>query len=226
MAMVSLQIDASLRSRIPGITFGYVTINGVQVCERDEKLWGAIEQLCQRLASEYRLDKLSADEHISAVRGMQRAFGFDPTRYRPSSEALLRRVLKDQEIYQINTAVDVNNWCSLEFLLPMCIYDLRAVKGQMRIRLGEAGEQYQGIGRQVFQMEGKVIVADDGGVMGNTVSDSERTKVTYSTQDIFLMIYAPATRNTQNIQECAALAAQRMTEFNGGQASEALALTV
>jgi DNA/RNA-binding domain of Phe-tRNA-synthetase-like protein len=108
----------------------------------------------------------------------------------------------------------------------MCIYDLRTVKGQIQIRLGEAGEQYQGIGRQIFQMEGKVIVADDEDVMGNTVSDSERTKVTHSTQDIFLMIYAPVTRNAQTVQACATLAAQRMTEFNGGQASEALALTV
>ena len=223
---MSVQIAASLRSRIPGITFGCVTINDVQVRERDEKLWGAIEQLCQRLASEYTLGKLGADNHISAVRGMQKAFGFDPTRYRPSSEALLRRVLKDLGIYQINTAVDVNNWCSLEFLLPMCIYDLRAVKGQIRIRLGEAGEQYQGIGRQVFQMGGKVIVTDDEGVMGNTVSDSERTKVTPATQDIFLMIYAPATSNAQTIQQCAMLAAQRMVEFNGGQAGEAFALTV
>ena len=223
---MSVQIDPALHSRIPGITFGYVTINGVQVREHDEKLWSAIEQLCQRLAGAYTLDNLGANNHISAVRGMQKAFGFDPTRYRPSSEALLRRVLKDLGIYQINTAVDVNNWCSLEFLLPMCIYDLRAVKGQMRIRLGEAGEQYQGIGRQIFQIEGKVIVTDDEGVMGNTVSDSERTKVTHATQDIFLMIYAPAICNAQTIQQWAALAAQRMVEFNGGQASAALALTI
>jgi DNA/RNA-binding domain of Phe-tRNA-synthetase-like protein len=223
---MSVQIDASLRSRIPGITFGCVTINNAQVRERDEKLWGAIEQLCQRLAHKYSLDKLGVDNHISAVRGMQKAFGFDPTRYRPSSEALLRRVLKGLGIYQINTAVDVNNWCSLEFLLPMCIYDLRTVEGQIRIRLGATGEQYQGIGRQIFQMDGKVIVTDDEGVMGNTVSDSERTKVTRATQDIFLMIYAPPTLNAQTVQEYATLAAQRMVQFNGGQASEAFALTV
>src|SRR5215468_9393141 len=81
---------------MPGIIFGCVTINDVQVRERAEKLWGAIEQLCQRLAHEYSLDKLGVDNHISAVRRMQKAFGFDPTRYRPSSEALLRRVLKLQ----------------------------------------------------------------------------------------------------------------------------------
>jgi DNA/RNA-binding domain of Phe-tRNA-synthetase-like protein len=75
-------------------------------------------------------------------------------------------------------------------------------------------------------MDGKVIVTDDEGVMGNTVSDSERTKVTHATQDIFLMIYAPATCNAQTVQQWATLAAQRMVEFNGGQASEVFAQTV
>jgi DNA/RNA-binding domain of Phe-tRNA-synthetase-like protein len=203
-----------------------VTIRDVQVRERDERLWGAIEQLCRRLAGEYKLDNLGADSGITAVRGMQKAFGFDPTRYRPSSEALLRRVIKGLGIYQINTAVDVNNWCSLEFLLPMCIYDLRTVRGQICIRVGEAGEEYQGIGRQVFQMEGKVIVTDDTGVMGNTVSDSERTKVTCTTQEIFLMIYAPVGMNAEVVRQYAELAAQRMVAFNGGRASEAVAITV
>ena len=105
---MSVQIDASLRSRLPAdITFGCVTVRNVQVRERDEQLWAQVEDLCQRLANEYALDKLGADSHIAAVRGMQKAFGFDPSRYRPSSEALLRCVLKERGIYQINSAVDV-----------------------------------------------------------------------------------------------------------------------
>ena len=140
-----LQLDAGLRERIPGIMFGIATINGVHVREKDERLWNLIEELSQRLARDYTLDKLSGNERIAAVRGLQKAFGFDPTRYRPSSEALLRRVLKGLGLYQINTAVDVNNFCSLEFLLPMCVYDLQHIKGQPRVRIGEPGEQYPGI---------------------------------------------------------------------------------
>ena len=221
-----LQLDQSLRARIPGVTFGIVTIRGVQVHERDDHLWSQIEAVCRRQADKFSLERLAEHEHIAAVRGLQKSFGFDPTRYRPSSEALLRRVLKGSGIYQINTAVDVNNFCSLEFLLPMCIYDLRNVQGQIRVRIGEAGEAYPGIGRQIFQAEHKVIIADDEGVMGSTVSDSERTKVTTATTDIFLAIYAPAGSNQQTIQNYAALAGQRMVEFNGGQASDVLALTV
>ena len=221
-----LQLDESLKTRIPGVTFGMVTIQEVMVRERDERLWQQVETLCQQQVREFALEKLAEYTQIAAVRGLQKSFGFDPTRYRPSSEALLRRVLKGQGLYQINTAVDVNNLCSLEFLLPMCIYDLRNVAGQIVVRVGEPGEEYPGIGRQVFQIAQKIIIADDHGIMGSTVSDSERTKVTTATTDILLAIYAPVGKDPRLIQEYAALAGKRMVEFNGGQVSDVLALTV
>ncbi len=155
-----LQLANSLHTRIPCVTFGMVTIHGVTVRERDERLWQQVEEVCQQQGRDYTLEKLSETAQIAAVRGLQKSFGFDPTRYRPSSEALLRRVLKGQGLYQINTAVDVNNWCSLEFLLPLCIYDLRNVQGQIVVRVGEPGEEYPGIGRQVFSIANKVIIAD------------------------------------------------------------------
>jgi DNA/RNA-binding domain of Phe-tRNA-synthetase-like protein len=223
---MQLQLDEQLKTRIAGVTFGMVTIRGVTVRARDERLWNQIEMLCQRLARENSLDRLSENQQIAAVRSLQKSFGFDPTRYRPSSESLLRRVLKGQGLYQINTAVDVNNLCSLEFLLPMCSYDLRNVEGQVCVRIGKAGEEYPGIGRQVFQAENNVIIADDRGIMGSTVSDAERTKVTTETADILVAIYAPAMSNPRIIEDYAALTGQRMVEFNGGQASDICALTV
>ncbi len=223
---MQLILDEQLKSRIPGVTFGMITINGVTVRERDDRLWKQIEMLCQHRAREFSLDRLSRNGQIVVVRGLQKSFGFDPVRYRPSSESLLRRVLKGQGLYQINTAVDVNNLCSLEFLLPMCSYDLRHVKGQVRARIGEPGEEYPGIGRQVFQAENKVIIADDSSIMGSTVSDSERTKVSTETTDILLAIYGPANMDPRIIERYATLAGQRMVEFNGGQACDISALTV
>ncbi len=223
---MQLQLDDSLRTRTACVTFGMVTIQGVSVSERNDRLWSHIEALCQRQASEFTLERLAENAQIAAVRGLQKSFGFDPTRYRPSSEALLRRVLKGQGLHQVNSAVDVNNLCSLEWLLPMCIYDLRNVKGQARVRIGEPGEEYPGIGRQMFQAENKVIIADESGNMGSTVSDSERTKVTTATTDILLAIYAPSSLDPRMIERYAALAGQRMVEFNGGQAGDICALTV
>src|SRR5712691_1653036 len=153
---MQLQLDNSLRNRIGGVTFGVVTIQGVTVRERNDRLWSHIEALCQRLASEFTLERLAENAHIAAVRGLQKSFGFDPTRYRPSSEALLRRVLKGLGLHQVNSAVDVNNLCSLEWILPMCIYDLSNVAGQVRVRSGEPGEEYPGIRLEMFQAENKV----------------------------------------------------------------------
>ena len=223
---MQLQLDDSLRARIAGVTFGMVTIQDVIVSERNDRLWSHIEALYQRQASEFTLERLAENAQIAAVRGLQKSFGFDPTRYRPSSEALLRRVLKGQGLHQVNSAVDVNNLCSLEWLLPMCIYDLGNVKGQVRVRIGEPGEEYPGIGRQMFQAENKVIIADESGIMGSTVSDSERTKVTTATTDILLAIYAPSSLDPRMIERYATLAGQRMVEFNGGQAVDICALTV
>ena len=221
-----LQLDTSLQARIPGVTFGMVTVQGVRVSEHNERLWSQVETLGKRQASEYALERLAQYPHIAAVRGLQKSFGFDPSRYRPSSEALLRRVLKGQGLHPVNTAVDVNNLCSLEWLLPMCIYDLRNVKGQARVRIGEPGEEYPGIGRQMFQVGNRVIIADDAGIMGSTVSDSERTKVTTDTTAILLAIYAPPSLDARVIERYAALAGQRMVEFNSGQAGDVCALTV
>ena len=221
-----LQLDESLKARVPGVTFGMVTIQGVMVRERDVTLWQQVEAECRRQAQKFELDKLGEYEQIAAVRGLQKSFGFDPTRYRPSSEALLRRVLKGSGLHQINSAVDVNNLCSLEFMLPMCIYDLSSVQGQIVVRVGEPGEEYPGIGRQTFQIANKVIIADELGVMGSTVSDSERTKVTTETKHILLAIYAPAGKDQRIIEQYAALAGKRMVEFNGGQASEMCAVSV
>jgi DNA/RNA-binding domain of Phe-tRNA-synthetase-like protein len=218
---MDLYVDEELKAALAGVVLGWVTLRGVTVRPHDDQLWQQIEALGQQLGRQYTLDGLSEYERIAAVRALQKSFGFDPTRYRPSSEALLRRILKGQGLHPVNTAVDVNNLCSLEFLLPMCIYDLRQVHGQMHMRLGRSGEEYQGIGRQVFQMANKVIIADDEGVMGNTVSDSERTKVTLATNDIFLAMYAPKGSDAQQIQAYTELAGQRMVTFNGGYASDA-----
>jgi DNA/RNA-binding domain of Phe-tRNA-synthetase-like protein len=215
-----------VRERIPGVTFGMVTISGVTVREHDTELWSQLEMVCKQQALTYSLDNLSDYEQIAAVRRLQKSFGFDPTRYRPSSEALLRRVLKGQSLYQINTAVDGNNWCSVEFVLPMCVYDLHNVRGQAEVRVGKPDETYPGIGRQTFQVANKIIIADDNGIMGSTVSDSERTKVTTETRNILLVIYAPPEIENAVIEQYATRAGERIVTFNGGQTSDVAALTV
>src|SRR6187397_3496175 len=117
----------------------------------------------------------------AAVRTMYKNVGRDPTKTRPSSEALLRRVRKGDALPRINTLVDVINWCSVESQLPFGLYDADRIQGAITLRLGRAGESYAGIRKDSVHVDGRVALADDAGPFGNPTSDSARTMVTRAT---------------------------------------------
>ena len=117
-------------------------------------------------------------DESAAVRGMYRRTGLDPTKRRPSSEALLRRVRKGEALPRINSLVDVCNWCSLEFQLPYGLYDLDRIEGDVILRLGAEDEGYAGIRKDDVHVGGRIALADARGPFGNPSSDSARTMVT------------------------------------------------
>ena len=123
---------------------------------------------------------------------MYKRAGIDPTKTRPSSEALLRRVRKGDELPRINSLVDVVNWCSLESQLPFGLYDLDHVRGDVTLRLGREGEDYPGIRKDVVHVGGRLTLADAEGPFGNPTSDSARTMVTTATSRALVVIFAPA----------------------------------
>jgi DNA/RNA-binding domain of Phe-tRNA-synthetase-like protein len=126
-----------------------------------------------------------------AVRAMYRRIGLDPTKTRPSSESLLRRVRKGDRLPRINSLVDICNWCSLEFQLPYGLYDLDKVQPPIELRLGAEGEEYEGIRKDVVHVGGRMMLADAGGPFGNPTSDSARTMVTPATTRALCTIFAP-----------------------------------
>ena len=120
-------------------------------------------------------------DEIAAVRTMYKRVGIDPTKRRPSSEALLRRVRKGEGLPRINSMVDVCNWCSLEFQLPYGLYDAAHIEGDVVLRLGLDGESYPGIRKDDVHVGGRITLADNRGPFGNPTSDSARTMVTTAT---------------------------------------------
>ena len=129
---------------------------------------------------------------IPGVRGSRaayKAFGRNPGRYRVSSEALLRRVKRGDELYHINSVVDVNNLISVESGLSVGSYDLGQISGPVIFRKAEAGEGYEGIGKDFLDMENMLVLADDKGIFGSSMSDSTRAMVTEDTKDVLAVIY-------------------------------------
>jgi DNA/RNA-binding domain of Phe-tRNA-synthetase-like protein len=120
---------------------------------------------------------------VGRARELYRRFGLDPTRVRPSSEALLRRLKKGEPMPRINSLVDVANAMSVQLQVPVGLYDLAKVKGdELVIRLGADGEGYTGIGKEHVNVAGRICVADAEGPCGNPSADSARTMITTETE--------------------------------------------
>lgn len=158
-------------------------------------------------------------EESQAVRAMYRRIGLDPTRTRPSSEALLRRVRKGDRLPRINTLVDICNWCSLEFQLPYGLYDRGALVPPLTLRLGAEGESYAGIRKDVVNVGGRMTLADGLGSFGNPTSDSARTMVTEATAAVLAVIFAPAAIDPRRLEQILDETARRIVTFAGGAVS-------
>ena len=129
---------------------------------------------------------------LAPARALYRKFGIDPTRIRPSSEALLRRLKRGDGFPRINSLVDVANALSVQYQVPVGLYDLDKVHGQeLTIRLGKPGEGYSGIGKEHVNVEGRPCVADAEGPCGNPSSDSARTMITTATERALWIYFLP-----------------------------------
>lgn len=185
------------------------------------------------VAHEHRLDPLLAEAEArvrlsppaesAAVRTMYKRVGIDPTKTRPSNEALLRRVRKGDTIPRINSLVDIVNWCSLEFQLPYGLYDLSKIAGPVTMRLGAEGESYAGIRKDDVNVGGRITMADSMSAFGNPTSDSARTMVTTATTEALVVVYAPAEIPTAQITRVLDLTAARMADIAGGLETARLA---
>jgi len=128
------------------------------------------------------------------ARALYRRFGIDPTRVRPSSEALLRRLKKGEPLPRVNSLVDVANAMSVQLQVPVGLYDLDKVRGdELVVRLGVEGESYTGIGKERVNVAGRICVADGDGPCGNPSSDSARTMITTATERAAWMYFLPVT---------------------------------
>jgi DNA/RNA-binding domain of Phe-tRNA-synthetase-like protein len=152
---------------------------------------------------------------ITAVRTMYKRLGLDPTKTRPSSEALLRRVRKGDALPRINSMVDVCNWCSLEFQLPYGLYDAAHIDGDVELRIGRAGESYPGIRKDAVHVDGRIALADRAGPFGNPTSDSARTMVTTATTQAMLVVFAPREVEPRRLAQVMDVTSRRMSEFTG-----------
>jgi DNA/RNA-binding domain of Phe-tRNA-synthetase-like protein len=165
-----------------------------------------------RAAAAMRTAAESADI-TAAVRTMYKRVGIDPTKTRPSSEALLRRVRKGDALPRINSLVDIINWTSLESQLSFGLYDADRLRGDVTLRLGRDGEEYAGIRKDVVHLAGRLVLSDEAGPFGNPTSDSARTMVTTATARALVVIFVPVAVPVAVGERALVLTRQRIDQF-------------
>jgi DNA/RNA-binding domain of Phe-tRNA-synthetase-like protein len=187
---------------------GVLWLDGATVVEREPRLNAP-------LAAAEAAVRMHPPEEIAAVRSMYKRVGLDPTKTRPSSEALLRRVRRGDPLPRINSMVDVCNWCSLEFQLPYGLYDAAHIDGDVELRIGRDGESYPGIRKDDVHVAGRIALVDASGPFGNPTSDSARTMVTTATARTLLVVFAPREVGASRLTTVLDSTSSRMGQFTG-----------
>lgn len=172
------------------LKLGFLHLTNCRIVESSDALRKIFDEVKDKVRERFTNIPLSEHPVAGGVRRLFKSMGIDPTRYRPSGEALVRRILKDQKLCPINCIVDINTICSMESLFPIGVYNREKIIGDVNIRLGRSDEAYRGIGREI-NIAGKLVSADSEGAFGSPIADSERTKISQDARDVLVLFYAP-----------------------------------
>ena len=178
-----------------------------------EELWQEIEALGERFRSELTTESLKDMTSIAATRRVYKACGKDPSRYRPASEALIRRMLQGKELYQRDTLVDLVNLASIAYGYSIGGFDAdKFVGNTLTLGIGREGEPYEGIGRGLLNICGLPVYRDAEGGVGTPTSDNERTKMTLDTRHLVVLING-YDGNEQRVRENAEYIQQLLCKY-------------
>jgi DNA/RNA-binding domain of Phe-tRNA-synthetase-like protein len=190
-----------------------LAFDGVTVVEPDHRLDAAFAEAEARLRSAGPV----LEKALQRTRALYRAIGLDPTKTRPSSEALLRRVRRGDALPRVNTIVDLCNWCSVETQIAFGVYDRDRIAGDaLALRLGADGEGYDGIRKDRVNVAGRLTLVDAEGPFGNPTSDSLRTSVSAATTRVLFVLFVPAATPAADYAHAVALTAERVAAYAGG----------
>lgn len=185
--MFSFFIDPEIKEKCLQLAIGWFAYR-TKVTLSSTDLWYEIGQTCTEIQKQYLLTQLTDLTEIADGRKFYKRCGKDPSRYRISSESLLRRILQGKGLYPVNNIVDINNLISIRYRLPVCSYDWEHLSGDLVFRIGRSGETFKGIRKEIINLEGLPVFTDNIGPFGSPTHDSERTMITDNSRHIMTKI--------------------------------------
>ena len=177
-----------------------------------------MDEVCNRKLREFTVESLAEAEPTRAVRAMFRAWDMDPSKYRPSSEALLRRVVQGKGLYRVSNVVDIGNLTRSKPDGRSAATTAARIQAPIVFRHGTTSERYEGIGKRTWHLAGRPVLADPDGPFGSPISDSTRSMITEAARDVLIVIYAPSGVAATSLESAVSHLGQRLGEFAGASA--------
>ena len=192
--MINISVSPLIFNVCPHFAFSAIQCK-VKNTPHSEELWQEITAFSEKFASETALNEINKLPNIFETREAYKKLGKDPNRYRPSAEALCRRIVRGIPLYQIDTLVDLINLVSLKTRYSIGGFDVDKVEGDVMLGVGKADEKFEAIGRGMLNIEGLPVYRDDIGAIGTPTSDEERTKITPETTNLLMIINGYSGKN-------------------------------
>jgi DNA/RNA-binding domain of Phe-tRNA-synthetase-like protein len=213
---LKLTLDSGLADRV---LVAWLTMDGLHHEEHPD-FRAEIDRACRSMAERHAGSKPSQIAALAPARQLYQGLGMDPTRHRPSSEALLRRLLQGKALYRLDPVVDTGNLFSLLHSLPLGLYDRALLRGDVVLRLGHEGESFAGIRKGQVNVGGRLCLADDEGAFGSPSSDSDRCRIRPATERILTLLYAPADYPRTRLRDQVEALGAAFAKWNAGRVVE------
>lgn len=168
---------------------GFITYKNIEVGHSPQMVKGRLQLFQESIYFDLADKSVTEFEGIKEWRQIFKTAGKDPNRYRHSAEALYRRIKKQNYLQPVNSSIDINNFFSLEYQIPIGVYDADKLSGNLTIRLGKEGEEYNGLNGRPNSLANLIISEDAAGPFGSPFVDSERTAVTEQTKNAVQIVY-------------------------------------
>ncbi|WP_226676180.1 B3/B4 domain-containing protein [Mesobacillus jeotgali] len=213
---MEIQVSRSICDLIPGFSVGIIEYKDIHVGESPQMLKGRLQLFQESIYFDLLEKNVTELEGIKEWRGIFKTTGKDPNRYRHSAESLYRRIAKQNYLQPIHSAIDLNNFFSLEYQIPIGVYDSDKLIGNVSIKIGEEGEEYKSLNGRTNNLANLITSEDEQGPFGSPFVDSERSAVTALTTNALQIVYLRPSTTPENMQKMTQSLMNMFTQIHGG----------
>jgi len=213
---MDISINQSLLTQHPELKFGIIHYTKIVVAESPQMIKGRMQLYQENLYLEMQENPVTQREGIAEWRRLWKKLGADPNRYRHSAESLMRRISKQNYLTPYHSGVDLNNFFSLQYEIPVGLYDVDKLQGDIEIALGNEDTGYEGLNGRFNSLNNILYSYDAEGAFGSPFVDSKRTSISEETTEALQIFYLRPSLTEENATKLLASAGKMFNQIHGG----------